>query len=264
MGKPQMLRIVFYALLILFVVDVHAAEQKKPTLEWCLDELPPRHYFVDGVPQGPMVAMMKKLAERADFELTFSQPTPTSRCLLKMKNGQTDLMTGLLFTSERAAFMKLWPFDEARPAAAFIHKNSMDKLGTDWLNGQTLVLAQDRVYPEQLVKQFKQQAQVVYAEDIEAGLAMLLYGDADILFGPQHITEFAIKKNKRYKDLLVLSPNQLPTSANIVNHMGISRKSKHIDLAPKIAIALQSLIAEHKTHFYQGAPINISTSVDTQ
>ena len=97
-----MVRFVLCALAMLLSFHVTAAELKKPKLEWCLDELPPRHFFVDGVPKGPMVAMMKKLAERAGFELTFSQPTPASRCLHKMKNGQTDLMTGLLYSEERS------------------------------------------------------------------------------------------------------------------------------------------------------------------
>ncbi len=259
-----MVRIVLCALAIVLSLNLGAAELKKPKLEWCLDELPPRHYFVDGVPKGPMVAMMKKLAERAGFELTFSQPTPTSRCLLKMKNGQTDLMTGLLFSDERAKFIKLWPFDEARPAAAFVHKDAPSKDASNFLNGQTLVLVKNRTYPAALIQQLTSQARVVYADDLEAALAMLLYGDADILFGPQHITEFAINKNKRFKGLLVLSPEQLPAAANIVNHMGISRQSKHIDLAPKIEQALQSLIAEQKTHFYHGASLDVTKSNERQ
>lgn len=259
-----MVRFVIFAVAILLSLDVAGAELKKPTLEWCLDELPPRHFFVDGIPQGPMVAMMKNLAQRAGFELTFSQPTPTSRCLHKMQNGQTDLMTGLLFSDERAKFMKLWPFDEARPAAAFIRNDAQPKEAGTLLYGQTLVLAKNRTYPEVLLQQLNSQARVVYAEDLEAALAMLLYGDADILFGPQHITEFAISKNKRFKGLIILSPEQLPTSANIVNHMGISRHSKHFELAPKIEQALQSLIAEHKTQFYQGASLNNSQSNGTQ
>ena len=259
-----MVRIVLCVLAMLLSVHVTAAELKKPKLEWCLDELPPRHFFVDGVPKGPMVAMMKKLAERAGFELAFSQPTPASRCLHKMKNGQTDLMTGLLYSKERTKFIKLWPFDEARPAAAFIRKDTTAKDPVNFLYGQTLVLVKNRTYPDALITQLTSQARVVYADDLNAALAMLLYGDADILFGPQHITEFAISKNKRFKGLLVLSPDQLPTSANIVNHMGISRQSKHIDLAPKIEQALQSLIAEHKTHFYQGASINVAESNDVQ
>lgn len=259
-----MVRLAFIALVILLSFKLTAVELKKPTLEWCLDELPPRHYFVGGVPKGPMVVMMKKLAERAGFELVFSQPTPTTRCLHKMQTGQTDLMTGLLYSKERANFIKLWPFDEARPAAAFIRKEIAVKEPGNFLYGQTIVLVKNRTYPEALLKQLTNQARVVYADDLEAGLAMLLYGDADMLFGPQHITEFAINKNKRFKGLLILSPEQLPASANIVNHMGISRHSKHIELAPQIELALQSLIAEQKMHFYQAAELDGMQSTDAQ
>ncbi len=248
-----MYRYVLCALTIVLTFGGWAGELQKPKLEWCLDELPPRHYFVEGVPTGPMVDMMKNLAERAGFELTFSPPTPTSRCLLKMKNGQTDLMTGLLFSTERAAFIQLWPFDEARPAAAFIRKGSIPADSNNFMTGQTLVIAKDRFYPASLLKQLNAESRVVYAANIEAALAMLLYGDADIMLGPQHITEFAIHKNKRFDDLLQLSPQQLPASANIVNHLGISRQSRHLKIAPRIEQALRSLVAENKTHFYQGA-----------
>jgi hypothetical protein len=259
-----MYQYVFYALTLLVASNALAVEPTKPKLEWCLDELPPRHYFVEGIPQGPMVVMMKKLAERAGFELTFSPPTPTSRCLLKMKNGRTDLMTGLLFSTERAAFIKLWPFDEARSAAVFIRKDTPAPNAANLVNGQTLVLAKNRVYPEILIKQLSREARLIYADDVEDALAMLLYGDADIMLGPQHVTEFAINKNKRFAGLLVLSPNQLPVSSNLVNHIGLSRYSKHIDLAPQIEQALQSLITEHKTHFYQSSSLNTAEPRNTQ
>ena len=81
-----------------------AAHRAKPTLQWCLHHLPPRHSYLPGkTPSGPMVDMMQELATASGFTLTFSPPTPTSRCLKLLEQGKTDLMMGLVFTEARNA-----------------------------------------------------------------------------------------------------------------------------------------------------------------
>lgn len=221
------------------------AAPAKPVLKWCLDELPPRHSFVNGVPQGYVVDMMQQLADRAGFALSFSQPTPLSRCLADMKNGKTDLMAGLLTSAERTTFMKLWPVDEAKPATAFIRKNQPAFDNRQLFSGRKVVLAKTRAYPDAVLQQLTD-ATVIYAEDVDAALALLWYGDADIMLGPQYITSFAISKNKRYAETLTQSAVQPLAVEAVIGHIGLSRASRHYHLAPKIEQALQQILDAQK------------------
>lgn len=236
-----MLKLISLLLVVGLCANALAQESKKPILEWCLDELPPRHYFENGIAKGPMVDLMLRLAAEAEFELRFSPPTPPSRCLLKMKTGKTDLMTGLLFSSERAAYIKMFPFGEAKSASAFIRKDTVFPDPNHFIAGATLVLVQDRVYPDEVLKKLNAQARVIYAPTMEAALAILWHGDADILLGPQHITEFEISKNPRYQQAVVLSPKQLEIRERTVSYVGISRASPHADLAEKIQAVLKQM-----------------------
>lgn len=245
-----MLKLISLLLVLGLCGKTLAQESKKPILEWCLDELPPRHYFENGIAKGPLVDLMQRLATQADFELRFSPPTPPSRCLLKMKTGKTDLMTGLLFSAERAAYIKMLPFGEAKSASAFIRKDTVFPDPNNFIAGATLVVLQDRVYPAHVMQTLNAQARVIYAPTMEAALAMLWHGDADILLGPQHITEFEISKNPRYQQAVVLSPKQLENRERTVSYLGISRASPHADLAEKIQAVLKQMEQQQLPDLY--------------
>lgn len=223
----------------------------RPVLQWCLDHLPPRHSYVAGqTPTGPMVDMMRELADASGFELSFSPPTPPGRCLKLLEQGKTDLMTGLVQTEARQAVYLMAPFDEVRMTSIFVAPHSPVVQREQDLRGRIVVLTKDRTYPPAFLKRLPQlQVNLIWGKDLESALALLLYQQADIYIGPQHYTALELQKNPRFSTLK-LNNWQLPTDPTQRTHLAMSRLSPHRALWPKIDHALQHLVAANKTHFY--------------
>lgn len=223
----------------------------KPVLQWCLDHLPPRHSYLAGqTPTGPMVDMMRELADASGFTLTFSPPTPLNRCLKLLEQGKTDLMTGLVETEARRAVYLMAPFDEVRMSSIFVAPHSPLIQREQDLSGRVVVLTKDRTYPPAVLQRLPQlQMTVIWGKDLESALALLLYQQADIYMGPQHYTALELQKNPRFSTLK-LNSWQLPADRSQRTHLAMSRLSPHQALWPKIDLALQQMVAANKTHFY--------------
>lgn len=231
-------------------LTVSAAEQ--PTLTWCLQHLPPRQFYPEqGEPYGPMVDFMRKLSNNAGFRLKFTPPTPNTRCLKLMQQGDVDLMVGLLKTPERSEFMHMWPFDNARPAALFTLKSAALFTSSNDLRGRKIILVNAFTYPEPIRAELSElQVQVMPAPTIEDALALLLYRQADVVVAPYHMTLHAIAQNPRFKSIVV--QQQQLQSANVAqNYLALSRKSKYAAQAPQLERALQQLLLETPPDFYQ-------------
>lgn len=225
----------------------------QPELEWCLDHLPPRqNYLPNQQPSGPVVDMMQQLAKQSGFILKFSPPTPVARCLKLMQQGKTDLMAGLLWSEQREQFMLLLPFDEARPDALFRANNQMQALDNiTALNGKTIAVAADRHYRKNLMQLLQQhQAKVKTVPNLEQALALLHYGDVDLVVGPQHITMNLLENNPRLAGNISLNPWQFEQDKSQQNHLGLSRLSTHFALHHKIRQQLQLMVQQKQTHFY--------------
>lgn len=223
----------------------------KPVLQWCLDHLPPRHSYIAGqTPTGPMVDMMRELADASGFTLSFSPPTPLNRCLKLLEQGKTDLMTGLVQTEARQAVYLMAPFDEVRMTSIFLAPHSPVIQREQDLRGRIVVLTKDRTYPPALLKRLPQlQMTIIWGKDLESALALLLYQQADLYIGPLHYTSLELQKNPRFKSLK-LNSWQLPADHTQRTHLAMSRLSPHQALWPKIDQALQQMVAANKTHFY--------------
>lgn len=226
---------------------------QQPELEWCLDHLPPRqNYLPNQQPSGPVVDMMQQLAKQSGFILKFSPPTPAARCLKLMQQGKTDLMAGLLWSEQREQFILLLPFDEARPDALFHHNQQPEPLDNmAALNGKTIAVAADRRYRKDFMQLLQQhQLKVKAVPDLEQALALLHYGDVDLMVGPQHITMNLLKNNPRLAENISLNPWQFEQDISQQNHLGLSRFSPHFALHHKISQQLQLMVQQKQTHFY--------------
>ena len=224
----------------------------QPELEWCLDHLPPRqNYLPNQQPSGPVVDMMQQLAKQSGFILKFSPPTPVARCLKLMQQGKTDLMSGLLWSEQREQFILLLPFDEARPDALFRANNQQPIENIAALNGKTIALAADRHYRKNLMQVLQQhQLKVKTVPNLEQALALLHYGDVDLVVGPQHITLNLLKNNPRLAENISLNSWQFEQDKSQQNHLGLSRLSAHFALHHKISQQLQLMVQQKQTHFY--------------
>ena len=64
--------------------------------------------------------MMQELAIRAGFRLQMSGKTPASRCLKQLADGETDLMTNLLYSAKRADSLILIRFASRHPDRLYL------------------------------------------------------------------------------------------------------------------------------------------------
>jgi len=221
-------------------------------LEWCLDHLPPRHSYLPGQqPTGPMVDMMQKLAAQSGFTLKFSPPTPVSRCLKRMQQGKTDLMTGLMWSEQREQYMLLLPFDEARPETLFVHKTRpIDD--QDALQHLQIALIKNRRYSKGLYTLLgQQQSKIRQVDDLEQAMAMLHFKQVNAVAGPLHISERLLRSNPRLQQSIMVNPWQPPTPREFQNHLALSRMSPHFHLHLQINQQLEKLVEAKQTHFYE-------------
>jgi polar amino acid transport system substrate-binding protein len=240
------------ALLLSMMSSFVGTEAKAAELEWCLDHFPPRQEYLPGQPpRGPMVDMMQKLAQQSGFTLKFSPPTPSARCLMLMKQGKTDLMTGLMWSEQREQYMLLLPFDQAKPETLFVHKDR-PMSDEDALRNRQIALVKNRTYSKGFIALLEQQqVNMRTANDLEQAMAMLHFKQVDAVAGPLHLSQHLIKHNPRLHSSIRMNPWQPPSQQELQSHLALSRMSPHFALHLQISQQLEKLVEAKQTHFYQ-------------
>lgn len=236
---------VLLSILLVCSAQLNAAQ---PTLQWCLDHFPPRHIYQPGMtePSGPMVDMMRELARRSGFTLSFSVPTPTERCLKYLTAGKTDLVTGVVSTPERQHQFLLAPFDIARTESWFV-RSDQQHAGKAAI--RRVALLKSKLYRTTLANELQQQGfSVLWLENTEQALAALLLNETDAVIGPEQRLGYAIATQPRYKGKLVLLNNAEGTVSSA--NLAMAAKGLHAGLFNRISNELTLMMTEGKTHFY--------------
>ncbi|MCC5851836.1 MAG: transporter substrate-binding domain-containing protein [Alkalimonas sp.] len=232
--------IVFLTLLYLLPLNAH----QHPELEWCLDDHPYWHFYPDdGEPYGPSVDLMHTIAERAGIKLRYSPNTPFSRCLRQMELGQTDLMTSLNYSDERARYMHFIPYDDAKPEVIYLLRESADISSWELLTRQRIAVVQDYVYARELETLLADDAlTLVKAATLDDAFAMLLLGKADAMIGPAQSTINVIQHNPRFHQRFKRASYEFPLTQNRSVNLTLSKNSPHQNLLPKLQLAVQQLV----------------------
>lgn len=245
-----------------------AVEELRPELTWCLDHFPAFHNYRDDTPTGPSVDMMKEIAQRAGFALTYTARTPLARCLRKMELGEVDLMSNLKFSTQRDRFIWLIPYRLAKPEK-LLQRSSDVRLYTHLheLDPLTLVTIRDFAYNPALMQVLAGRSNRVEVDTIEVGLELLLIGRVDGLLIPPESALPLIAEQQRYAQQFKLT--DLPIYQNTANpvHIGVSRSSKYLDLKPAIEQAIKDMqqdgtldrlhqLSEHVESFFYEASLH--------
>lgn len=234
-----MSRRLLWCALLAVSTPIRAAEP--PVLQWCLDNFPNRHnYPATGEPYGPTVDLMRELAQRSGFVLTFSQNTPFARCLKLMQEGKTDLMIRLNYSDERNSYMHLIPYARAaRTEHLYIHQQQKDITNITELNRLTVGIIRGYIYnaalPNLLIKNSKN---VVEIDTEETAMAMLRYRRIDAVIAPMQTTTYLIESNPKFKDVIKVASLNFPFKDNTHVHVALSRKSPHAGLLQQLQTAI--------------------------
>ena len=237
-------KLLFAVFCIALLLPVYA--QQKPVLEWCLDDHPNWHNYPDvGLPYGLTVDLVKLIAERANIDIQFSPKIPFARCLAMMKNGKTDLMTSLNYTDERAAFMHLIPYDDAKPEVIFLRNDKHDIQYREQMFGKTVILVRGYAYNTELAAIIgRKHINVVEANSLDMAFAMLLLERADALIGPAQSSINVLNKNPRYHQQFKQASFALPFSQLRQVNLGLSKRSKYHYLNEHLQTVVDQMIAE--------------------
>lgn len=94
------------------VAPAHAEQAAPQRLLMCADHYPPYTLYDTpaGPPRGSVVDIVQSIANSMHLSLTFTPNIPFKRCLNMLKNGEVDIMGGLLFSEARAKDIHLFPY----------------------------------------------------------------------------------------------------------------------------------------------------------
>lgn len=224
-----------------------APEAAQPELVWCLDHFSRFHHYEDSnEPYGPSVDLMRELAKRAGFSLSFAPRTPTARCLRLMAEGKVDLMSNLKFSDERNSTMFMLPYNKSVPESLFLRYNDNRNIDTEaQLRHLTLVSIRSYLYSPSVMAFIQQHPrQTVTVDSIEAGLEMLLRGRVDALISPTVSTSDAINTTSSYRQRFRIAALDLSRHSSGYIHIALSRTSKHAALEPQLRKHLADMVAD--------------------
>lgn len=223
-----------------------AATTETPVLIWCLDHFSRFHAYENGMaPYGPSVDLMQELAKRAGFRLQFSPKTPAARCFRQMETGEADLMSNLNFTDERAGYMYLMPYNERIPESLYLKGDDQRTISSfSQLTSLSLATVRNYTYHPSLMQLIKTSKRHVEIDSIETGFEMLQRGRVDSLVAPTQSSLDVIANNQQLHYQFKRAPVDFSVVEKRYINIGLSKKSKHLQLKSRIEQAIQSMVQD--------------------
>ncbi len=188
---------------------------------------------------------MQELAKRAGFQLQFSPKTPSARCLRQMQTGEADLMSNLNFTDERAEFIYLMPYNERIPESLYLKAGDQRSITNfSQLAALTLATVRNYTYHPTLMQLIKTSKRHVEIDSIETGFEMLQRGRVDSLVVPTQSSLDVISDKPELHYQFKRAPVDFSVVEKRYINIGLSKKSRHLDLKSRIEQAVQSMVAD--------------------
>lgn len=192
-------------------------------LLWCLDNAPGRHQF-DGVePKGPVVDQVRKFVAAAGFGVSFTPPTPLSRCLRLMQQGQVDLIARLNYSDERARMMHLLPYGQAQPEWLYQPKQAKAIQSRQELLHYRLGVVRGAVYSAPLLQDLPS-LKTTEVSSLEQGFAMLAAGRLDAMVATKAQARDLLAARPDLALQVKAAPLQLATQVHGAIYLGLSRQ----------------------------------------
>jgi ABC-type amino acid transport substrate-binding protein len=224
-----------------------AAEPAQPQLLWCLDHFSRFHHYEDvAEPYGPSVDLMRELARRANFKLTFTPRTSLARCFRLLADGQADLMSNLRFSPERDSIMFMLPYNKTVPESLFLRYDDQRLIeSASQLRHLTIARIRGYLYSPAAFAYLQQYPrQIVNVDSIEAALEMVLRGRVDGVMAPTVSTTDAINSTAGYRHRFRKATLDFDDNNRSFIHVGLSRTSPHKALEPELRKHLNEMIKD--------------------
>ncbi|ALS97989.1 hypothetical protein AT746_06735 [Lacimicrobium alkaliphilum] len=209
------------------------------SVELCVDDFPPRQILnKDGSWSGHSIDVIRAIMAHLDIPLTITADTPFPRCLLKMQQGETDLMVGLRKNPEREAYMQMMPYSVAATSLFFSKSDfpgQINKL-TD-LQDRVIGAVRGFTY-SQGFELFRHRLQLVEVHSLDAGFGMLQKGRIELMLATDYLGQIIINKPE-FSGQFKAQPLALTTEAPV--YIGLSKQSPAFIWAERIQAAVDTL-----------------------
>ncbi|QTH63209.1 transporter substrate-binding domain-containing protein [Psychrosphaera ytuae] len=186
---------------------------------------------------GRHTHFLYQVLQTAGIELEEPQRDSFSQCLALMKSGAIDVMPGLLYSDERAAYMDLLAYTPRAPIAVFYlpkHKSKIER-------ARNVVIAYERGYilPTTIAKSFEN-SEFIDVISLSSGLQLLERERIDGFVAPLITIQDIMAEQGINKDKFTY---QMFSQAGDQVHIGLSQKSNRVsaDVKARILEAIQTL-----------------------
>lgn len=209
------------------------------SIELCVDDFPPRQILNnDGSWSGHSIDVIRALMAHLKIPLTITDDTPFPRCLLKMQQGETDLMVGLRKNSQRETYMQMMPYSIAATSLFFSRNDFPEKINKlEDLQGRVIGAVRGFTY-SQWFELFRHRLQLVEVHSLEAGFGMLEKERIELMLATDYLGHSIISKAE-FHGQFKAQPLALTTEAPV--YIGLSKRSPAFIWAEQIQTAVDTL-----------------------
>lgn len=217
-------------------------------MRWCLDNFPRFHEFHGkNGPVGASVDLMQELAKRVGFRLEYSPQIPLARCFRLIENGDMDIITNLNKTPEREAMMLMFPYSQSIPEAIYQRGDDNRSITqVSQLNHFSVATIRNYTYHPLVMNLILNHASknLMQVDSIANGFEALAKGRVDALIVPRYSSLDYLQNTQRLHQKFKRAPLVLETNPPRYVYIGLSKRSRHPELAEPINNTLQQMMAD--------------------
>jgi polar amino acid transport system substrate-binding protein len=202
-----------------------SANNPQPTLTMCIDHYPPLQVVLnDGKATGRNVELTRAFFARLGYRLKFTADIPFRRCLQWLKDGEVDVMTGLLSSEERHSNFHMFLYDDHTVKSFFVQKGTAKIEKFSDLRGLNIAVVRGTSQFEAFDNAPQNMFEKTRVNTLPAAFGMLEKGRVDAVVCTEYCGDNIIKSNPRFATKLEKSQYREINGTKV--YIALSKKSQ--------------------------------------
>lgn len=203
-----------------------------PTLTMCIDHYPPLQVVLEnGNATGRNVELAKQFFTKLGYQLRFTADIPFIRCLQWLKEGEVDVMTGLLGSEQRHKDFHMFLYDDHTVKSFFVQKNKTKISKFNDLQGLNIAVVRGTSQFEAFDSASDNVFQKTFVNTLSAAFGMLSLGRVDAVVCTDYYGENIIRKHSDFQNILTKAEYQEVKGTKV--YIALSKKSKYASNAQR-------------------------------